>query len=77
MDNVLPSQCAQTTRTQTSWYFDRHGAEGSPVVLDQVGTTGSLPHEIESLAKGRPVPRTSHIASLDPQLVDGVLRVGG
>lgn len=33
--------------------------------------------EIESLAKGHPVPRTTHIASLDPQLVDGVLRVGG
>lgn len=28
--------------------------------------------EIEALSKGRPVSRTSHIASLDPQLV-GVL----
>lgn len=33
--------------------------------------------EIESLAKGHPVPRTSGFACLDPQLVDGVLRVGG
>lgn len=27
--------------------------------------------------KGRPVPRTSRIANLDPQMVKGVLRVGG
>ncbi|XP_048587422.1 uncharacterized protein LOC116616705 [Nematostella vectensis] len=33
--------------------------------------------EIESLEKGQPVPRASRIANLDPQLVDGVLRVGG
>jgi hypothetical protein len=33
--------------------------------------------EIEVLRKGRPVPRDSRIASLDPQLMDGVLRVGG
>ena len=33
--------------------------------------------EIEALREGRPVPRNSRISSLDPQLVDGVLRVGG
>ena len=33
--------------------------------------------EIEALTKGRLVPRDSRIAGLDPQLVDGVLRVGG
>ncbi|XP_032228574.2 uncharacterized protein LOC116612041 [Nematostella vectensis] len=33
--------------------------------------------KIESLEKGQPVPRASRIANLDPQLVDGVLRVGG
>ena len=33
--------------------------------------------EIEALKKGRPVPRDSRISSLEPQLVDGVLRVGG
>lgn len=27
--------------------------------------------------KGRPVPRASRIANLDPQMVNGVLRVGG
>ena len=33
--------------------------------------------EIESLSKNRPIARRSHIASLDPQLTDGVLRKGG
>ena len=33
--------------------------------------------EVESLSKGRPVPRTSRVVSLDPQLVDGILCVGG
>ena len=33
--------------------------------------------EIESLSKNRPIARGSRIASLDPQLTDGVLRVGG
>ena len=33
--------------------------------------------EITSLSKGNPVSRTSRIASLDPQLFEGVLRVGG
>ena len=33
--------------------------------------------EIESLSKNRPIARGNRIASLDPQLTDGVLRVGG
>ena len=33
--------------------------------------------EIESLFKNRPIARGSRNASLDPQLIDGVLRVGG
>ena len=33
--------------------------------------------EIESLSKNRPIARGSRIASRDPQLTDGVLRVGG
>ena len=33
--------------------------------------------ELTSLSKGRPVSRTSRVASLDPQLVRGVLHVGG
>ena len=33
--------------------------------------------EITSLSKGNPVSRTRRIASLDPQLFEGVLRVGG
>ncbi|XP_028405257.1 uncharacterized protein LOC114527763 [Dendronephthya gigantea] len=36
-----------------------------------------FPAEVEALSKGRPVSRDSRIASLDPQLVDGILRVGG
>lgn len=36
-----------------------------------------FPAEVESLSKGRPVPCTSRITSLDPQLVDRVLRFGG
>ena len=39
--------------------------------------TDRLTVEVESLSKGRPVPRASRIASLDPQLVNEVLRVGG
>ena len=34
-----------------------------------------FPAEVESLSKGSPVPCTSRIPSLDPQLVDRVLRV--
>jgi hypothetical protein len=41
------------------------------------GQSDRFRDEIEALRKGRPVPRNSRIASLDPQLVDSVLRVGG
>jgi hypothetical protein len=33
--------------------------------------------EIESLSKGRPFAQASRIADLNPQLVNGILRVGG
>lgn len=41
------------------------------------GQRDRYPAEVESLWKGRPVPRSSRISNLDPQILDEVLRVGG